>query len=177
MKYIAFILFFAASSARAQIKLTYQWRQVAGPVAAVIEHADSASTLVKELNVPGEYKFEFTACNDFGCSSDTCTVTVLPADVLAIDTTTKVHIERPVIKKLEIAMLDKGGEVWMQIKSPRVQKVTCQLFNSVGQLLATADIQLKTGINYASLPKPRLKGIYIFRFVTYFENVTHKMII
>ena len=98
------------------MKSTYHWKQVSGSISVTIATPDKDTTEVTGLNVPGEYKFEFAACNDFGCGYDTVKVTVFPADVAAIDTT-KIKIERPQITKLEIKMLQRPAEIWFEIQS------------------------------------------------------------
>lgn len=164
-------------SARAQVRLTFHWRQISGPIATIIDHPDSANTLVRELNVPGDYDYELEVCNDFGCRQDTARITVRPEKTLAIDTTSSITIPRPRIKKLEIRWLEKPSEIWLEIKSPRVQTLKMQLYNSLGQMLATAEIPVKHGVNYASLPRPQLHGVYYIRVLSYFENITKKIII
>lgn len=158
-------------ASRAQVKFKYHWRQISGPVTVVIEQPDSAETLVTGLNVEGFYDFEFSVTNDFGTGYDTCRVIVLK-DVLAIDTTKPVTITRPEIKKFDVRMIERGSEVWFEIKSPRPQRVKINLYNSLGQVMATAQISVKTGNNYGRLPKPTAPGVYYIQFNTYLENVT-----
>lgn len=165
---------FAAS---AQVHFTYHWRQIAGPVSVQIDNPDSAATWVRELNAPGEYRFEFEVCNEFGCGYDTCTVTVLPSDVLALDTTTRTRITRPIIKKLEIKSLIRGSEILFEIKSPRVQSLNVQIYDATGRLLGRSVVNVRTGYNYVSLPAPRVHGVYYIRVISYFENVTRKIMI
>lgn len=121
--------------------------------------------------------FEFEVCNAFGCGYDTCKVTVHPGDVLSLDTSSRATIVRPEIKKLEIKSLLRGSEIWFEIRSPRVQSLTFQIYDQAGRLLAKAVVNVRTGYNYASLPAPRVHGVYYIRVLSYFENVTQKIMI
>lgn len=175
MKYIFTLLFLAAFSiTHAQIKFTFGWRQISGPVTVTIVHPDSASTPVTGLDKEGFYDFEFSACNDFGCGYDTCRVTVI-GSVLSLDTTKPYELSRPEFKEFEVALIDKNSLIYFEIKSPRAQTVKVNIFNTAGQMLATADINVRKGYNYGTLPKPRVHGIYIIVFYTYFEKTVKKI--
>lgn len=62
-----------------------QWRQISGPAVANIEKPDHDTTLVTNLNIPGDYQFEYSVTDNGGLTaSDTMTVTVHPAVVLPL---------------------------------------------------------------------------------------------
>lgn len=167
------VLFFSCASAQ----MTFHWRQIAGPKTALIANPDSATTLVKELYLPGKYEFEFSVTNAFGVGRDSVTITVLPATVLAITPDSTYHITRPEIKKLEIKAIARSGDIFIQIKSPKFQRIECALYDITGRKLAKIDMKINKGINFISIPKPRLNGIYLLRFISYFESVTKKIFI
>lgn len=171
---LSLLLFTTAASA--QVHFTYHWRQIAGPVTVTIVQPDSAKTLVTGLDKEGIYDFEFSATNDWGTGKDTCRVTVV-GSVLSIDTTHEVVITRPEVNKLEVKSFVRDQEIFFQIKSPRVQSLIVQIYDATGRLLAKAVVNVRTGYNYASLPSPRVHGVYYIRVLSYFENVTQKIMI
>lgn len=177
MKKVSTILSLALLPFFARSQFSYLWRQISGPVDVVIQHPDSAKTIVSELNLPGDYLFEFSVTNLFGTGRDTCKVTVLPGEVLSIDTSTRIVLQRPRVTKFEVQMLERASDVLVQIKSPRRQTVKVYLLNMYGQRLAEVSIPVSTGVTIASLPKPRVKGVYVFQFITYFENTSKKILI
>lgn len=173
-KIFCLIAIFTTLHAFSQQKFKYHWRQISGPINVNIVDPDSATTLVTGLNWQGFYDFEFSVTNDFGTGYDTCRVTVFK-NVLSIPTDSDYAIQRPKIKKLDIKMIEKAGEIYVQIKSPRLQTITCVIYDVAGRALAKSDIKVKEGYNYAKLPKPRVQGVYVIKFLTYFESVTQKV--
>lgn len=175
MKIIITILTaFFFSQSHAQMK--FFWRQYSGPVQTQIINPDSASTEVKGLNKVGIYRFEFTVSNAFGLSKDSCLVTVING-ALDIKHDSVYHIDRPEIKALEIKSIARATDIYIQIKSPRQQTIKCIIYDVVGRPLAQIDIQAKKGVSYATIPKPQVRGVYIIRFITYYENVAQKIFI
>lgn len=179
MRKVATILALICSlSARGQ--MTFHWRQVSGPMDAYIVNPDSSTTVVSGLNLPGKYGFEFSATNLFGTGKDTQYVTVFPPkEVLALDDNPRprVSIRPPTPTKFEVKVLLRGNEILAEIKSPQPQKVTIWLCNVLGQPLTKVDIQVKTGTQVISLPAPRTAGLYVVRFITYFDNKTERIMI
>lgn len=155
----------------------FKWRQISGPVEVTIVNPDSASTLVTGLNIPAEYLFEFSVTNMFGTGKDTCMVTVLPAEVLALDTTKKTILRKPPVKYFSAKALVKGDLIYIQVKSPKPQVVKVMLFNMLGQALAEAKIPVLSGENIFTLPKPRVNGVYILRFYNEIVNENFKLLI
>lgn len=175
---ITVLLVFVSSCASAQMQ--FHWRQIGGPLPTDIAFPDSANTLVKGLFVPGEYEYElavtFPAYNDF-VAKDSVIITVLPGTVLALRPDTSYQIQRPEIKELEIKVATNSSSILIQIKSPKFQKIECGLFDMVGRKIAKVDMKVFKGVNYMTVPKPKVKGIYILKFTTYFENVTKKIML
>lgn len=166
------------ASVSSQIRFTYHWRQIDGVVETIIETPDSANTIVSGLNAPGEYFYEFSVCNDFGCGLDTMKITVLPEKTLALgEDTISVVIRPPDVKKLEVKAILRDADILLQIRSPRAQKVRVMLFNQLGQALAEVTIPVKKGFNFASLPAPRVKGIYFIWVVGNYQSETLKIMI
>ena len=177
MKRLVFLILLLLPALCFSQEFIYKWRQVSGPTETTIINPDSASTVVTGLNIPGEYLFEFSVTNMFGTGKDTCKVTVLPAEVLAIDTTKKPILQRPVVKKFSAKAIVKGDRIYIQVKSPKPQKVKVRLYNMMGQALAEAEIPVKGGENIFTLPKPRIGGVYILRFFNEIVNDTYKFVI
>lgn len=150
------------------------WRQYSGPVQTIILNPDSANTIATGLNLVGIYGYELSVSNEFGLDKDSCLVTVING-VLALDNDTAYHIQRPDIKKLEIKMIARTNDIYIQIKSPRLQTIECILCDITGRRLARIEMKVTKGINYMSVPKPQIRGIYILRFSTYYENLTEKI--
>lgn len=165
------ILFLSASA-----QFEYKWRQISGPIQAFIENPDSAKTLVTGLVKPGAYDFEFSVTNEFGTGKDTMTVTVFSGP-LAITPDSIYNFTRPEIKKLEIKVIVRASDIYIQIKSPKAQNIKCGLFDMWGRMLAEIDMRVKNGVNYISVPKPQVKGMYIIKFQTYFEKSVQKLFI
>lgn len=156
-------------------QLSFHWRQTTGPVQTSIAQPDSANTLVKGLFVPGKYEYELTVSNVFGEDKDSVVITVLPGSVLSINPDEPYQITRPEIKRLEIKAMARASDIFIQIKSPRVQKIECGLFDMYGRKLAKIEMQILKGTNYMIVPKPRINGVYFLRFATYFESITQKI--
>lgn len=171
------ILFVLFSSFTVNAQMQFHWRQVSGPVPTVIDNPDSANTIVKQLNLPGNYEYELTVTNAFGEDKDSVTITVLPGTVLAIRPDSLYYITRPEIKKLEIKVMARASDIFIQIKSPRMQEIECGLFDIYGRKLAKIDLKVMKGTNYMTVPKPRTKGLYILKFATYFESRTEKIML
>ena len=173
-KYFTILLLMFSFCASAQI--TFHWRQLSGPLQTKIINPDSANTLVTGLNQVGIYEFEFSITNEFGTGKDTCSVTVI-SGVLSIQPDSVYHFQRPEIKKLDIKMIVQGNKILIQIKSPKPQQITCFLYDFMGRKLAKIDMTVNKGTNLVSIPKPRIAGIYILSFETYFDVITQKIMI
>lgn len=166
-----------------QAQLRFHWRQYSGPVTGHIQNADTSTTEVTGLMQVGIYGFELTvslyATDSIGMpitisGKDSMTVTVI-AGTLGIESDSVYHIERPKITKLEIKTAVYGDNIYVIIKSPKSQKIDCAIYDIAGRKLAKAEILVHRGDNFATLPKPRLSGIYILRFLTYFDSQTKKI--
>ena len=157
-------------------QLHFHWRQYSGPVTGHIQNADTSTTEVTGLDQVGIYGFELTVTSDStGLSGkDSMTVTVING-VLGIEHDSVYHPIRPKITKLEIQTAVRGDLIYLLIKSPRPQKIQCGICDITGRMLAKTEINVKEGENFVSLPKPRISGIYILRFLTYFESQTKKI--
>ena len=173
---IFFIILTAFFFSQTNAQMKFFWRQYSGPVQTTIANPDSASTEVTGLNKVGIYGFEFTVSNEFGLSKDSCLVTVIKG-ALDISHDSIYHFERPEIKALEIKSIARATDIYVQIKSPRQQTIKCILYDVVGRPLAQMDIQAKKGVSYITIPKPQIRGVYIIRFITYYENVAQKIFI
>lgn len=176
MKKYLFTLFVCLLWQISSAQMKFFWRQYSGPVQTQIINPDSASTEVKGLNKVGIYGFEFTVSNAFGLSKDSCLITVING-ALDIKHDSVYHIDRPEIKALEIKSIARATDIYIQIKSPRQQTIKCIIYDVVGRPLAQLDIQAKKGVTYATIPKPQIRGVYIIRFITYYESVVQKIFI
>lgn len=156
-------------------QMQFHWRQISGPVQTNIIDPDSAKTQVNGLYEMGIYEFELSVTNDFGAGLDTCAVTVT-AGTLDIKKDSVFHL-RPVIKTLEIKTITRASDIFVQIKSPKFQQLECALYDLTGRKLAHIILNVKQGTNYLTIPKPAMPGIYVIRFLTYFESVTQKVVI
>jgi hypothetical protein len=176
IKAILTISFAISLQSLCSAQTTFHWRQISGPVQTIIVSPDSANTKVTGLNQVGIYGYEFSVTNMFGTASDTCTITAV-AGSLSVKPDSVYHFKRPKIKKLDIKMIARSSDIYVQIKSPKVQQVTCFLLDVLGRKLAKVDMQVNEGTNFISIPKPQISGVYILHFQTYFEVVTQKIII
>lgn len=179
MKSALFLLLLICSQvslAQTSGKMQFFWRQYSGPVQIHIENPNTDTTMATGFTAVGIYGFEFTVSNEFGLSKDSCLVTVIKG-ALSIREDSVYRIQRPEIKALEIKSIVRGSDIYVQIKSPRQQTIKCIIYDVVGRPLAQIDIQAKKGISYATIPKPQVRGVYIIRFMTYYENVSEKIFI
>lgn len=154
--------------------MSFHWRQISGPVQTDIRNPDSANTQVTGLNVVGIYNYEFAVTNAFGTGLDTCSVTVIKG-ALSIQQDSVYHFQRPEIKNLEIKAIVQGDKILLQIKSPKVQQITCFISDMMGRRIAQSDLMVYRGTNILSLPKPRVAGMYVLQFETYFDVITQKI--
>lgn len=174
MKFVFTILtVFIFLQSRAQF--IYHWKQITGPIQAIIADPDSANTEVSGLNQVGIYQFEFSVTNEFGTGKDTCKITVI-SGALSIQPDSVFHLQRPRIKKLEIKAIARSSDIFIQIKSPRMQTITCVLYDAIGRALAKIDMKVNEGTNYITIPKPHVVGVYIIQFQTYFDVITQKVV-
>ena len=167
------ILFFAISL---QAQTTFHWRQISGPLQTVIAKPDSANTQVTGLNQVGIYGYEFSLTNEFGTGLDTCTVTVIKGP-LNIQPDSVYHFHKPQIKKLDIKMIARASDIYIQVQSPTFQTITCTLYDFMGRRLAKVDMQVNKGTNFISIPKPKIAGLYLVGFQTYFDVLTQKILL
>jgi hypothetical protein len=178
--FFAFVLVWciALSFSKCSAQLHFHWRQYSGPVTGHIQNADTSTTEVTGLDQVGIYGFELTVTSDStGLSGkDSMTVTVIKG-VLGIEQDSVYHpIRRPKIKKLEIQTAVRGDKIYLLIKSPRQQQIQAAICDITGRMIGKTDINVKEGENYVSLPKPRISGIYILRFLTtYYDKQTKKI--
>lgn len=171
-----FTIFFLLLSTKGISQMKFHWRQYSGPVQTMIQNPDSPKTLVTGLKKVGIYGYEFSVKNDFGECLDSCTVTVI-GGTLSISRDSIYHLERPKITRLEIKTIVRSNDILLQIKSPGQQQISCMICDITGRGIAKVEMNVKEGVNYVSLPKPRVSGIYILRFITYFEGITKKVFI
>lgn len=155
---------------------TFHWRQYSGPVTTDIKNPDSTTTLVTGLNKVGIYNFEFIVTNPFGESRDSCSVTVTNG-TLSIHPDSVYHFQRPKITKLEIKSIIRTNDIYLQIKSPKPQDMKIIICDVLGRPFAQTEGHLKEGTNYISVPKPRVAGVYILRFITYWDARSQKIFI
>jgi hypothetical protein len=167
------IPFFAISL---QAQTTYHWRQISGPLQTVISKPDSANTQVTGLSKVGIYGFQFSVTNAFGTSYDTCSITVVSGD-LSVKQDSVYHFHKPQIKKLDIKMIARSNDIYIQIQSPQFQTITCTLYDFMGRKLAKVDMQVSKGTNFISIPKPKIAGLYLVGFQTYFDILTQKILL
>lgn len=170
---LSFVILSLSKGLTAQ--MTFHWRQYSGRIQTNIVNPDSANTLVTGLTLEGQYGYELTVSNAFGEDKDSCIITVLRDRTLSIINDTSYHIERPEIKNLEIKMITRASDIFLQIKSPRQQEIKCIIYDIVGRPIAQIVMQVKHGTNYISIPKPRIQGVYILTFATYFNYITQKI--
>jgi hypothetical protein len=177
MKAIFTLLFFMIfASAEARIN-SFHWRQISGPVETIILHPDSATTVATGLYIPGKYKFELTVTNEVGEARDTVEITVTLEKVLAIVPEPPHIIRPPEVEKLEIKTIARAGDILIQIKSPRRQTISCGIYDVLGRVIGMTELKVEKGTNLMTVPKPTRPGFYIIRFISYFDNVTQKIII
>lgn len=173
------VILFVGLLQTASAQFNFHWRQYSGPLQTNIVNPDSANTLVTGLNQVGIYGYEFTLSDSSKTweSKDSMTVTVTDG-VLSIKPDSAYHVTRPQIKDLEIKVFARTSDIFIQIKSPKQQQIECTISDMLGRRLAKIDLQVKKGTNYITAPKPRIAGIYILLFTTYFdETVVKKLLI
>lgn len=154
---------------------TFHWRQISGPQ-VTLSQPDSAKCQALNLR-EGRYEFELTCTNTHGVGKDSVVITVVKG-VLALDIDQQPKKPRPgVPAKLEINASTNATDILLQILSPRQQRIDCILYDALGREIARTSMQVRTGVNYARLRKPRMEGVYYLRFLTYFERKTEKLVI
>lgn len=154
---------------------TFHWRQISGAT-VILSQPDSAKCQALNLR-EGRYEFELTCSNTNGVDKDSVIITVVKG-VLALDIDQQPKRPRPgVPAKLEINASTNATEIFLQIISPRQQHIDCILYDALGRAIARTSMQVRTGINYVKLRKPRVKGVYYLRFITYYERKTEKLVI
>lgn len=156
--------------------MKFHWRQYSGPATAVIEHPDRPMSAATGLTRIGTYGFELTVENAFGIGRDSFLVNITRG-VLSINPDPVFHIQRPKITKLEIKSILRTGDILLQVKSPRKQKIKCIICDILGRAISQTDLPVEEGISYVSVPKPTTRGVYLLRFITYFESITLKVFI
>ena len=176
MKPLLTILIILTLSNGVSAQMKFHWRQYSGPITTTIQNPDSPKTEATGLNKVGIYGYELQVSNDIGSGFDSCLVTVI-SGALGIHVDTVYHLQRPKITKLEIKAIVRSGDIFLQIKSPRQQEMSCMICDILGRGIGKINFRVKEGFNFISIPKPQIRGVYILRFITYWEGITEKIFV